>query len=174
MSEIDNTDEFEVAQEDEQVDEITEDLSEGTDVQEESVEDSEDWKARALKAEAILKRKQKKEAEPPKPAQEINQPQPTTDAVTPEDLLRTTKGYDDETLAQLKVIAKGKEISLFKAEEDPLFATYLEKKQADEKSAKAKLGASNSSGKTGSKKSFTSPGLSPEEHKAMWKEKMGL
>lgn len=62
-----------------------------------------------------------------------------------EKILRSTKGYDEDTMDKLKVVAKGLGSDLFKAESDPLFQTYLEKRQADEKKEKAKLGSSKGS-----------------------------
>lgn len=132
-------------------------------------------KAPATQDAKPVEQKENKDAEPNKPADSQTNPLPTpaTEQVTAEDLLRTTKGYSDETLAELRAIAKGKGINLFQAQEDPLFTAYLEKQQAEDKSAKAKLGASNSSGKSAPKRGFNTPGLSDTEHKDMWKEKMG-
>jgi hypothetical protein len=96
-----------------------------------------------------------------------------TEGVSPEDLLRETKGYDDDAIATLKKIAAVSNTSLFKAQSDPLFKAYLEKQTEEKKKADAKMGASKGSGKGGQKKTFNTPGLSDDEHKAKWKEKNG-
>jgi hypothetical protein len=173
MSEHDENDEFQV-EEVEQMEEVSTDVETETEVEETAEAEEIDWKAEALKLKAILKRKTKKEADP-QTAQTSNPTQAVpTDIVTPKDLLRTTKGYDDDALAQLEVIAKGKGISLIQAQDDPLFTGYLEKQEAEKKAQAAKLGASKGSGRGGEKRTFTTPGLSDEDHKAMWKEKQGL
>jgi len=99
--------------------------------------------ARAKEAEAELKKLRSQ----PKPAQSV----PSTNAnyVSREELdlaiLRTSKGYDDESIDNLQVISKGKGISLIQAQEDPLFKLMLEKKELDMRKAQSNLGASKGS-----------------------------
>lgn len=84
-------------------------------------------------------------------------------------ILKTAKGYDDEEIEQLQVISKGKGISLIQAQEDALFKLLIDKKTAERKAAKAKLGASNGSSQTQVKKIKE---MSREEHMAYVKEMM--
>lgn len=122
-----------------------------------------DWKAEALKWQAIAKRKAK-QAAPTEPKQNL-----TNQYLTREEGILIAKGIDEESLNQLKSIAKGKEISLLDAEKDPLFLTYFEKVQKDKRAEQAKLGTSKGSAFKETKESFKS-GLTREEHMALWKE----
>jgi len=93
-----------------------------------------------------------------------------TNTLSREEAFLIAKGYDDESLNQIQVIAKGKGISMLDAEKDPLFISYKEKKDAEAKAEKAKLGASKGSGQKEAKAGFNSF-ESLEDHKKIWKEK---
>lgn len=123
-----------------------------------------DWKAEALKWQAIAKRKAKQVA--PQTEQKQNL---TNQYLTREEGILIAKGIDEESLNQLKSIAKGKEISLLEAEKDPLFLTYFDKVQKDKRAEQAKLGTSKGSAFKETKETFK-PGLTREEHMALWKE----
>ena len=99
-----------------------------------------DWKAEALKYKAIAMRKAK-QAVKPEPKQQTLE----TNYLTREEGILIAKGMSDEELNQLKVIAKGKGVSLLEAEKDPLFTTYYEKVQKEKRSEQAKLGTSKGS-----------------------------
>lgn len=98
----------------------------------------------------------------------------TSDSVSREDLdlaiLRTVKGYDDDSIEQLKVISKGKGVSLIQAQEDELFKLALSKKEADKKATQAKLGASRGASSTQAQKISE---MSREEHMEYVKKMMG-
>ena len=126
--------------------------------------DTTDWKAEALKYKAIAQRKAKQVA--PK----AEQPLQTSNFLTREEGILIAKGMDDDTIGQLKVIAKGKGISLLEAEKDPLFIPYLEKIQKEKKSEQAKLGASKGS-TFKQEKAEAKSGMSREEHMNLWKGK---
>jgi len=123
-----------------------------------------DWKAEALKYKAIAMRKAK-QAVKPEPKQQTLE----TNYLTREEGILIAKGMSDEELNQLKVIAKGKGISLLEAEKDPLFTTYYEKVQKEKRSEQAKLGTSKGSSYKEEKPKFTA-GLSREEHMKLWRE----
>lgn len=142
------------------VEEDTEEVDETTDQEADEV----DWKSEALKWQAIAKRKAKQVATKP----EVKQTLTETNTLTRDEVILIAKGHDDETLNQLKVIAKGKGIPLLEAEKDPLFVTYFEKVQKDKRADQAKLGASKGSAFKQEKPSFK-PGLTREEHMALWK-----
>ncbi len=127
--------------------------------------DEVDWKAEALKYKAIAMRKAKQANVRPEPKQQTLE----TNYLTREEGILIAKGMDDEALNQLKVIAKGKGVSLLDAEKDPLFTTYFEKVQKEKRAEQAKLGASKGSAYKETKAEFKS-GLSREEHMALWKE----
>lgn len=92
-----------------------------------------------------------------------------TNTLSREEAVLIAQGYDLETLNQIQVIAKGKGVSLLEAEKDPLFVSYKEKKDAEAKAEKAKLGASKGSGQKETKPGFNSF-ESLEDHKKLWKE----
>ena len=86
-----------------------------------------------------------------------------------EEAVLIARGYDDESLNQIQVIAKGKGISMLEAEKDALFVSYKEKKESEAKAEKAKLGASKGSGQKESKPGFKNfETLS--DHKKLWEE----
>lgn len=126
-----------------------------------------DWKARALKAEGILTRK-RNQAKKQQPAVEQKTNQPSVDA---DELRLLAKGYSDDAIAQAKAIAKGKGITVSEALKDPLFESYEKDVKEKEKRDKAKLSASKGSG-TREEKAFK-PGMTREEHKAMFAQRMG-
>jgi len=99
--------------------------------------------------------------------------QPTQSYITKDEyeegILRTSKGYDDDDVKLLNVLAKGNGFSLFQAEQDEVFKTHLAKKAEAEKVSKAQLGASKGSSESGSGKTPTTR----DEHKEIWKEKLG-
>lgn len=123
--------------------------------------------ARAKKAEAELKALKEKKPEAT---------QNTTSNLSSEDIevtiLRAQKTSDDE-IAYLKKLAKVNGTSIIEAQNDELFLNYKAKKEAQEKSERAKLGASRGSGSVRKEKTINTPGLSDAEHKALWKEQNG-
>ena len=135
-------------------------------------QDTTDWEAEAKKQEAINARLTRK-LNNPKPVPVLEQKQSTnkdnsSDTVD-EKILRSTKGYDEETIDKLKVVAKGLGVDLFKAEQDDLFQDYIAKKQADERKEKAKLGSSKGS-QVSQERGIGD--LTDEEHKQFVKEQM--
>lgn len=172
MSEYDENDEFQVAEEEQpEVLEISQE-----EVSEAPAEDTDAWKARALKAEAILKR-QKQKAEKAVETKEADTPKTDvtqtnqSEYLTRDEAILIAQGVDEEALAQLQAIAKGKGISLIEAKADPLFEAYQKEKREEKRKADAKLGASNSSGRTPKGKPISE--MTREEHEAYWREKNG-
>lgn len=133
------------------------------------------WREKAVdpktgKTYKTLLEEQLKKVEPQKPVKEV---QPSQNYVArdefEEGILRTSKGYGDEDVEVLKTLSKGKGISLFQAEQDPMFKLHLEHKAEEEKKAKAQLPASKGSDSTGAKKAPETR----DEHQEFWKEKSG-
>lgn len=120
---------------------------------------------RAKKAEAEAKDAKQKLADLAKSSSTSNDTSESVD----EKILRSTKGYDEETMDKLKVVSKGLGVDLFKAESDPLFQTYLAQKQAEERKEKAKLGSSKGSQVSEEVKIGS---LSRDEHQEAFKEIM--
>lgn len=129
------------------------------------------WREKALK-EAENRKKLELELEKLKPkveAKEVQTPNFITKDEYQEGILRTSKGYSDEDITVLNVVAKGKGITLFQAEQDNLFKQHIERKAEEERRAKAQLGASRGSPASGAKKAPETR----EEHEALWRERMG-
>lgn len=124
--------------------------------------------ARTKEAEAELK---KLRSQPKTEAKSV----PTTNAnyVSREELdlaiIQTKNGYDDELIDNLKVISKGKGVSLIQAQEDPLFKLMLTQKEAEMKKAQSNLGASKGSTSNNAKKIGE---MTREEHQAFVLEQM--
>jgi len=156
----------EVELDENQIDETVEETVEET--EETTTQEEKDWKAEALrlKSEAIkweqIAKRKAKQAQPQEAKLTKEQ------YLTREEGILIAKGMDDEAINQLKIISKGKGVSLLEAEKDPLFTTYFEKIQRERKAEKAKLGVSKGSGIQQNKETFR-PGLTREEHMALWK-----
>jgi hypothetical protein len=124
--------------------------------------------ARAKKAEAELKALKSKEVAPDN--QKLNN---TISQETIEETVLKAQGESQEMIDQLKKIAQVTGKSIFDARQDPIFLAIKQTKENEVKSSQAKLGASKGSGSKKAEKTFNTPGLTAEEHKALWKEKMG-
>lgn len=116
---------------------------------------------RAKKAEAELKAL--KQVAPKAPTQQ-------TPSVDVDERILKAQGMSDELLGELRVIAALRGVSVIDAQKDHLFVATKEKFDKDSKSKAASLGASRGSGQVQAKKSFTTPGLTAEEHRQMIKE----
>lgn len=176
-----------------QEDENTEVDDESTDIEDESAEDEsedEDLKEknkklfyRAKKAEGFVQqpdgtwlRKFKprlvplEEADKPKHKSEIKKDPSPSEETIDEKILRATKGYDDEAMAELKAIAKGKGMTLLQAEQDKIFKIYLKEAEAEKKKAEAALGGSKGAGKKKSEVDVSTPNLTDEQHRELAKK----
>lgn len=95
-------------------------------------------------------------------------PSPVSPQLNVEETVLLANGMPEELLTKLKAVAKVNGISsLLKAQADPIFVAVKEKYDQDKKSKDASLGASRGSGSVKAQKSFTSPGLTREEHRKM-------
>jgi hypothetical protein len=81
-----------------------------------------------------------------------------------------SQGFSDELLTQLKKVAKFNEVDLITAQKDPMFVAIREKYEQEQRDKEASLGASKGAGGLKPQKDFRTSGLTPEEHKAMWKK----
>lgn len=114
-----------------------------------------------LKRQAIAYKSQKENSPAP-----LKEKKGSSD-INKDELYLVAKGYDDDAIAQLQIIARGSGTSLKEALENPLFKNYEAKQKEEERKAKAKLGASNGSGfqKGGP---AIKPNMSKDEHMAVW------
>lgn len=131
--------------------------------------------ARAKKTEAELRSlrvSQPKKAEDTSSTQLKN----TNSALTEDDIdarVLRLQGMSEELLTKLKTVAKATGKTMIDAQSDDIFIAIKEKMENEAKAEKAKLGTSKNSGTVKKGKDFSSPGLTDEEHKALWREKNG-
>lgn len=141
--------------------------TEGTEEESEAPTGEEkNWEAEAKKWKAIAERKAKREAQAPKVA-----PQNLNNNQLSEELKLIAKGLSDEEIEQAKVIAKGRGTNLAEALKDPMFTAFQKELKEQARKESAKLGASRGSGKA-DVETFR-PGMTDEEHKALWRKNNG-
>jgi L-lactate utilization protein LutC len=116
--------------------------------------------ARAKKAEEQLKAL--------KP--QADKPEPKHDYPDVDERILKANGMPDELLKELKTIARARETNLIDAQNDVLFKLIKENFEKETKQKEASLGSSKGSGNAQAKKSPSTPGISRDEHKAMWKQ----
>lgn len=119
--------------------------------------------ARAKKAEALLKENKDK-------------PSLNNNVLTSEDVetkILKAQGLPDDEINYLKKLAKLNETSIIEAQSDEIFKSFKANKEATEKQANAKLGASRGSGSVKKEKTFATKGLSDQDHKEMWRQSQG-
>lgn len=119
-----------------------------------------------LKRQAIAYKANKSE----KPERETST---TTNSLTEQDIeakILLAKGIDSQLLEEMKALASLRGKSLLEMENDPIIVAMKEVKEAEAKAKAARLGASRGSTSVKAQKSTTTPGLSDEDHRAMWRE----
>jgi hypothetical protein len=124
------------------------------------------YKIRAEKAEAKLKEKA-----PAKP-EESSAPKAQEQKADLGLVKLYAKGLEDDQVAQVQKIAALEGTSLDEAFKSELYTTWNSNREAKIKAEQAQLRASNGS-KVAVKKGLNTPGLSDEEHKALYKQKYG-
>lgn len=118
--------------------------------------------ARAKKAEEELKALKAK----PQVENKINDPQLS------DELKLIARGLSDEEIEQVKVIAKGKGITLNEAVKDTLFTIFQADLKEKERKEKARLGASKGSGES-SEEPMVKSGMTKEEHQKVFQKLVG-
>lgn len=96
-----------------------------------------------------------------------------TNSLSPEEVdvkILLSQGYTEDLITELKAVAKARNKNLFAATQDSIFLAIKKEKEDEAKLQRARLGASRSSGTAKKEKSTTTPGLSEEEHKQIWRE----
>lgn len=142
------------------------------------LEPEEDVEALKKEIETLKAQKEHWRKKAAQPVEKTEQPKTeTTPSITEEVIevkILKAQGVSDELITQLKKIARVNETSIIEAQSDPYFIAFKEKIEAEAKKEKASLPASRNSGSVRKSKDFTSTGLSEEEHKQLWKDRMGL
>lgn len=82
-----------------------------------------------------------------------------------------SQGMPTELLTQLKKVASIEGLSLLDAQADPLFVAMKEKFEKEKRIKDASLGSSRGSGGAKARKTPTTPGLTREEHMAMFENR---
>lgn len=95
------------------------------------------------------------------------------DTTTIEETVLKAQGLDAELLKELKAVASVRKIGLIEAQNDPVFQAIKSEKEKAERAEKARLGASKGSKTTTERKTISSSGLTDEEHKALFYERLG-
>ena len=125
-----------------------------------------DREAEAKKLQAILDRKTR-QSEKQKAPLTTNKP---TDV---EETVLRAQGMSADELEMLKKVAKVNGTSLIDAKQDTLFVTWKENAEREQAAQKARLGASKGAGSKSQPITFNTPGLTPEQHKELWKQRQG-
>lgn len=133
-----------------------------------------DQKRRAEKAERELK---ELKSTLPKKTEPQSEGQPAkaseSNGLTREEAILFAKGLSQEQVDKAVSIAKLEGVNPLVAAESDYFQFWKTEQEKKAEAENTQLGASRGSAKIKPKKDFDTPGLTPEEHKALWKEKMG-
>lgn len=121
--------------------------------------------ARAKKAEARLKEVEEKYKSSTETAEE------KTASPDVDERVLKANGMSDDLLKELKAVAQVRGVGLIEAQADPVFQGIKENYEKETKAKEASLGASKGSGQAKPKKSFTTPNLSRDEHKELFKQR---
>lgn len=128
---------------------------------------------RKLYARLQREKSKGKPAAPPAPAAPAAAaPSAPATGLSRDEAILIAQGLSVEELDKAKKIADLEGIALLDVPKNDLFTTWKEKRDKEAKTQAAQLGASRGS-KGSVKKSFTTPGLSDEDHKALFKDKIG-
>lgn len=123
----------------------------------------EDQKRRAEKAEGKVKSI---------PKDDTAKPSLTTNNVSMDEVfLVATERITLEELNYAKKVAQLEEIPLEKAIKSDLFTAWKEKRERDTRAQEAAMRSSKGGSQTQEQKTFTTPGLSDEEHKKLFMQR---
>jgi hypothetical protein len=111
-----------------------------------------------------------KPASPQAPAKKAEPAQPAS--LTRDEAIAFAKGLSEEEVEQAKKVAVLEDCTLIQALDKNLFKDWKATRDKEVKAQQAQLPASRGS-KSTVKKSFATAGLSDEEHKELFKEKIG-
>jgi hypothetical protein len=100
-------------------------------------------------------------------------PAPTAaPALSRDEAVLIAKGFSEDEIVHAQKVATLQGVVLTEAVKDDLFTAWKTKKDTDAKDAQAQLGTSRGA-PARRKKSFDTPGLAAEDHKALFQERMG-
>jgi hypothetical protein len=113
------------------------------------------------KADTTQQAEGSKEQKPAQPA-----------SLTRDEAILIAKGFSDEQLEKAKKIAAVENIPLTEVPNNDLYISWQTKRETEKKEQEAQLGVGRG-GRRSNKKTFGTKGLTPDEHKELFKEKMG-
>lgn len=158
-------------------DEVDDDLDDGDGTPPPPEETTEQLRARLAASEdkrkrlfARLQREKNKPATVP--AAPASKKVETSTGLSKGEAILYAKGFDEAEVDYAQKVATLQGVSLTEAVKDELFTTWKSNKAEAKKKEDAQLGTSRGA-RTTVKKSFDTPGLSDEDHKAMFKEQNG-
>lgn len=134
--------------------------------EETTTEETVDWEAEAKKLRAILTRDRKK-------AESKQNVAATPGVELVEETVLRSLGMEDELIEPLKKLARMNGQSLAQAQKDPLFIALKEKQESEKRAQSASVGVSKGSSQKSAKVDFSTPNLTQEQHKELWKKTMG-
>lgn len=135
----------------------------------------EDQKKRAEKAEQELKRLKAERAEKTKSEpKKVSEPEgQQSDTLSREEAILFAKGLSEDEVEKAKSIARVEGVNPLVAAESGYFKFWKSEQEKKREVEETQLGTSTGSPKIKPKKDFTTPGLSKEEHMALWKQSLG-
>lgn len=148
---------------------LTEDDTIEQEDSEESVDDNDELeklRSENKKLVAIIKRKKEQGNQAPKTQQTLTKTNTADSSI--EEVVLKSQGIEEEELDMLKKIATVNGVSLIEAKKDVMFTLWKDKQDAEKRNKKASMPASRGSSSKVAK-TLNTPGLTPEEHKALWK-----
>lgn len=147
--------------------------SESSDGSEVSRELYENQKVRAEKAEAELKKLKSTQKGTDTATADTN-PSPAPAGLTREEAILFARGLSEEEVNKVSKIAQMEGVSLTDAASSEMFNLWKSAEDKKRKSQDASMAASKGAPQAPKEKTFDSKDLSPDEHKELWKKKMGL
>lgn len=110
-------------------------------------------------------------------ASTLAQPAPAKEqkptSLTRDEAIVIAKGFSVEELEHANKVASIEGCSVLEALDNPLFKGWKSQREADAKQQAAQLGVGRGSRASSAKKTFGTKGLSEEDHKALFNEKVG-
>jgi hypothetical protein len=126
-------------------------------------------------AEAAKFRRLFNKSQKPKPGNtEVKaEAKPQSPQASVEETVLRANGMPEELLKTLKKVAAVNGTGLLDAQKDDLFVAAKSKFDREEREKKSSVGASRGSGRSVQKPGLSTPGLSKEDHEALWREAVG-
>jgi hypothetical protein len=131
----------------------------------------ENQKIRAEKREAELKAlKEQLVTKKPEVKETPTESKPNQSTLSREEAILFAQGYDLEAVDKLKIFSQVEGIGLLEAKEADTFKAWTAARDERRKSEESELSASKGSPKKKKELDTQTPGLSDEEHKALWEK----